>query len=335
MSPKPSMKLKPPRPLLLSALALVALLAVAVVVAFSSGFQTWVLRRLIASRPGLRAEVGEASVGLNRVELKNLRYEQGGAVLMVPAVMIDLPVVTAGWDRRIAVSRLVAHGWTLDLSAAEKNSGAPPVPANPAKSGPIPARAVQVFAGIFGQLTTPCDVAIDGVELVGEVILPESRGRVKVTLLGGGLGAAREGKFNLVATAALGGAGVRTVEMRGRLVAAMDTPRTFARLGAVLDAVARGDAFAGEIALHADATATRGATGETYALAVATAGREILGVTAEFPRDTEKFSGAWKLDVHDGDVAPFALGKPLPTFVAAGQGAMEIDAGAAAFRISG
>ena len=335
MSPKPSMKLKPPRPLLLGALALVALLAVAVVVAFSSGFQTWVLRRLIASRPGLRAEVGEASVGLNRVELKNLRYEQGGAVLMVPAVMIDLPVVTAGWDRRIAVSRLVAHGWTLDLSAAEKNSGAPPVPANTAKSGPIPARAVQAFAGIFGQLTTPCDVAIDGVELVGEVILPESRGRVKVTLLGGGLGAAREGNFNLVATAALGGAGVRTVEMRGRLVAAMDTPRTFARLGAVLDAVARGDAFAGEIALHADATATRGATGETYALAVATAGREILGVTAEFPRDTEKFSGAWKLDVHDGDVAPFALGKPLPTFVAAGQGAMEIDAGFSGFQISG
>ena len=98
------MKLKPPRPLLLGALALVALLAVAVVVAFSSGFQTWVLRRFIASRPGLRAEVGEVSVGLNRVELKNLRYEQGGAVLMVPAVMIDLPT-SARKPGRLAISR--------------------------------------------------------------------------------------------------------------------------------------------------------------------------------------------------------------------------------------
>ena len=56
----------------------------ALVVAFSSAFQTWVARRVIASRPGVQVTVGSVSAGMKRVELKNLRYVLPGAVLTIP-----------------------------------------------------------------------------------------------------------------------------------------------------------------------------------------------------------------------------------------------------------
>lgn len=42
------------------------------------------------------------------------------------------------------------------------------------------------FTGIFPHLALPGDITIDGVNLEAEVILPESRGRVKLTITGGG-----------------------------------------------------------------------------------------------------------------------------------------------------
>ena len=65
-----------------------------------------------------------------------------------------------------------------------------PLPPTPASA------AVEAFDGIFSRIKIPVDLSVDGVQLEGDVILPESRGRVKVTLAGGGLREGREGKFD-------------------------------------------------------------------------------------------------------------------------------------------
>ncbi len=328
------MKLRPLRLLLLATAALVVLLAVVTAVGLTPMFQTWAARRYIAAQPDLKAQVGEVSASWSRVDLKNLRYEQNGAVLTVPTVEIDVPVVAAGLDRQLAVARFVARGWTLDLGKTDAAIASGPAGGSEVSLRPI-TNAVKAFAGIFAQLATPCDLSIDGLELEGDVILPESRGRAKVTVRGGGLRAGQEGKFDLTVSVALRGTEVDTVEVRSRLVAAMDTPRTFSHLTAGLDAVARGGALTGEVKLHADAAASREARGEKYAVAVASTGREIFGLTAEFPRGAGKLSGSWKIDVRDGDVAPFALGKPLPAFSVNGTGVVEADAGFSGFSIGG
>jgi hypothetical protein len=193
--------------------ALVALVGVALAVVFSSTFQTWAARRAIASQPGLHASVGSVSAGMKRVELKDLRYVHAGAVLTLPQVEIDVPLIAAAWDDNVTVTRLVAKGWTLDLSQstnAPAGAETPPTPAPPelpanggrgpgaAVNGKTPASApataaAQTFAGVFTQLKLPVDLSVDGVHLEGDVILPDSRGRVEVTVVGGGRAAGGDG----------------------------------------------------------------------------------------------------------------------------------------------
>lgn len=323
--------MKPFRLLAIAVGAVVLLLIGAVALAFNSAFQTWVTRKAIASKPDVRASIGSVAAGMQRVTLKDLHFEQSGAVLTLPAIEIDLPLVSAGWNKKVLVTRLVAKGWTLDLTKVTeaKNQPKPTPPTSPVKS------AVQAFAGVFTQLQLPTDVALDGVELEGDVVLPENRGKTKVTLKGGGLRAGSEGKFDLTASATLNDRDVNAVEMRAQLGAVMDTPRTFTKIGLKANAAAKGEKFPNGVKLTADLSTTRAETGETYAIAVATADQEIVSVKADFPKSAERLAGTWKLDVRDADVAPFALGTPLPRFDVAGQGTFETDPIFTAFHATG
>jgi len=173
------------------------------------------------------------------------------------------------------------------------------------------------------------------VQLEGDVILPESRGRAKITVSGGGLGAGREGKFELTSHAALTDPKVTAIEVRGDLVATMDTPRSFTRIAARLDTTATGTQFPAGVKLLADVAASRAATGESYAAAVVADGHEILNLRAALPPNALKIDGTWKIDVRHADVAPFTLGVPLPGFGAVGEGKFDTDANFAAIHVMG
>src|SRR3954468_7670487 len=120
------------RLLLLVAGGLVVVFVAVVVLAFNTSFQTWAARKAIARQPALHVTVRQVSAGMKQVEMKDLQLEQNGAVLTLPAVEIDLPLFTAGFSKRIFVSRLVAKGWTLDLSKAAPTAGA-----GSSKTGPV------------------------------------------------------------------------------------------------------------------------------------------------------------------------------------------------------
>ncbi len=325
------------RLLFLAVAAALGFCVLALVVGFNASFQTWAARRVIAQQPGLKVGIGEVSAGRNRVALKELRYEQAGAVLTVPFVEMDLPVFAAAMNKRVSVSRLIAKGWTLDLS-----QGAP-VPVTAAATAttlgdgrggaqgstgslPVPQSAVQAFAGVFGQLQLPADFALDGLQLEGDVILPSGRGRVKVTLTGGGLGAGRTGKFDVLAQATLAEANVSVVEVRAGLTASMDTARTFSGLAVQFDAAARGAQFPRGVKLAGDVSALRAAAGESYRVAMVADGQPILDVTAEWPRGEKTLRGAWKINVRDLDLVPFTLGRLLPAFAVVGAGLFDTDA---------
>lgn len=326
------------RLLLLAAGALALVLVVAAAVVFSSSFQTWVVRNALAKSSEVRASVGRVDAGLKDVRLREVRYERGGAVLTIPTLEADLPVLSAAFADKILVGRLVAKGWTLDLSKATDGRGAnasggvlPPA----AVAAPEVKRVTGAFAGIFGHLKLPVDVALEGVQLEGEVILPASRGRVKLSLTGGGLRAGGEGKFTLVADAALTDPKVNAVQVRGTLIGAMDTPRTFTQLATNFEAAASGAQFPQGVKLTAGATAARSAMGESYSATILGEDRQLLVVKAEFPRDASRLDGTWKLDVRDVDVAPFALGHPLPAFTAVGDGKFDSNAAFSVVHVAG
>ncbi len=310
--------------LLCTGVALAVVLVAALVLVFNSGFQTWAVRRVLAGRPGLQVSIDSVSAGLGRVEVRNLHLVQDAVVLDLPLLQVDVPVLAAGMKRQVHVSRLVATGWKIQLGSPAAAGGS----ANPAVVAPaaIAVAAQQAFSGVFGQLQLPVDLALDGVQLEGEVVLPGTQGRAKISVTGGGLGAGQEGKFDVTGDATLTDPNVNQLALRGRIVAAMDTPRTFTRLDAKADASATGPKFPNGVKLSADLAAVRGASGENYTLTVASESKQLCAVQAAFAQSGGKLAGTWKIDLHDTDLAPFALGRPLPAFAADGAGTFEADA---------
>ncbi len=335
--------MKPVRLFIIVIAALAAVIALGAVLALNASFQTWAVRRVLAGRPALGVTLASVSAGPGRVEVKNLRVESHGAVLTIPTLEVELPLISAGLKNKIAITRLVAKGWTLDLTKAPKLAEAIPLSFDATKGRSSPARRggdrefsllssaraaepiAPIFQGIFAQLALPIDLAVDGADLAGEVILPAAHGHARLTLSGGGLGAGRDAQFEFSATAALTSTTVSTVDTRAMVTATMDTPRTFTRLGVKAEATASGPQFPRGLKLSADVSAVRAAAGETYALTLATADKQLVNVNASLPSGARKLAGVWKVDARDADVAPFLLGRAVPHFVANSEGQFDFD----------
>ncbi|MES2693481.1 MAG: hypothetical protein V4773_08410 [Verrucomicrobiota bacterium] len=337
------------------AVVIIALGMAAVLTVLSSPFQTWALRKALASQSDLRLTLDKVDADTRRVQAANVRYEREGAVLTLPQIDAELPVLQAAFSEKVRLSRLEAKGWTLDLSktvekpaaavaVAGGQADAPVAPAagdgaaGPEGATPTATPATEVakaFAGVFSKLRLPVDLSLDGVFLEGVVILPKSRGRVAVSIRGGGLAVGTEAKFDVVGEAALADSKVNAVKVNAVLSATMDTPRTFTLFSARLDAAASGTQFPSGVKLTAGLTAARATTGETYSASLVSEERQLVAIKADFPRDASRLDGTWKLDVRDLDVAPFALGHPLAAFTAVGEGKFDTDAAFAAVHATG
>ena len=342
--------MKAARVLLLIAGALTLLLLIALGIALNASFQTWAARRVLVSQPNLRADLGRLSAGFRHVEIRALRIESHGAVLTVPILEMEVPLISAGVRKRVSIEHLVSKGWKLDLSKATDIaaivdeaaawSGARTTAASPREdfslltsaraADPVAASAAppSVFRGIFAQLQLPVDFSLAALDLEGEVILPAVDGHepaaLKIVLHGGGLAAGGEGSFVLDANGANPAGGA--MALHGTLLARMDSPRSFAKLGVKANASASGGVLADGVKLDLDADAVRTPAGESYTLLIASAGKQLASVKAELASATARITGTWKMDLRDSDVAPFALGRPWPKFTAAGEGGFETGA---------
>jgi len=319
--------MKLPRVLLFGSLAVGALLFGVVILAFNSGVQTWAVRRAVAAQPDFKMEIGRVSVGLKRVELTQVRLWRPGLSLTLPSATIDLSLVQAV-KRKVFIKKLLAHGWTLDLTAPAVLAGGSPV-APRALAGFVavlsaapaePAQRTEAFSGIFERLRLPVELSIDQADLAGDVIFPTTAGqppaRAHVTLTGGQLGGGREGRFHLVADAVLTGA-VTSLSARSEIVVRMDTGTSIDRLAATTDATAVGVQFPAGARLKANLLAERGSSGaENYRLVVEGDGKTLVDLQAQLPAGAAQLGGRVALAVRDIDLAPFTLGRELPAFAA-------------------
>ena len=319
------------RRLLIAGVVLVVVVLLVGVLALNSGVQTWAARKALAGQPGPKGTLGEVAIGFQSVVLNNLELEQAGAVIMLPSLTAELSVVDACLNQKISLRRLVAKGWTLDLTAYKfPDTAVKPSPAVASVSASAEV-AVRVFQGVFAQAALPFDLTVDGVELEGDVRLPPApgmtAGRAHVVLKGGGLSSGREGTFVFDLAVELKGdeVPVNALKISGRFIAAMDTPRTFARLATQVEAAATGAQFPNGVKLAADLAAARASTGESYAISLSDGARLLAGLKAELPLGSRHLSGTWKLDLRDTDLSPFALGRSLPLFTLAGAGGLDVE----------
>jgi hypothetical protein len=316
------------RRLLISAGAVAGALLLAVGAAFIPQVQTWAARKAISSMAGQGASLKRMSVGLSRMSLEGLRVQMGGAVLVVPSAEAELGVVSAALGRGIHVRRLVAKGWTLDL-ANSRQPGAPGAARGAHRSGP--SRAARALAGMLAAFNVPADLSVDGVDLEGRVIIPDDDGRpmgnARIDIVGGGLAAGRDGRFLCGASASLNDATapVSAVAVRGTLFTSLDESGRFTRADLRVGAKASGRQFPSGIGLACEASAARKASGNSYSLSLSRGAERIASIDAVNPDGSRRLSGAWRLDLRDTDLAPFALGRSLPVFDAAGQGSYAVD----------
>jgi hypothetical protein len=308
--------------LLISIAVLAVLLAVVAGIAFSPSVQTWVAHRALAGR---NIEVGRVAIGLHRVELDNVQVNQPGMALSLPAAEIDLPLLSAA-GKKVSILKLVAKGWTLDLTAPGGKSKSVQTTAAPAVA------TAAAFQGIFQKLHLPVDLTVDSVELSGDVIFSadpkQPPAHAHVTITGGGLAAGQEGRFDFEIDTELAGSStaVRTLAVHGTISARLDTPRTFSHFELVTDGMASGPRFPQGAHIHFGADAIRAAGGEHYTVALDTEGKRLFSLEADYPANAPKLAGDWQLNMSDTDLAPFTLGHALPVFEATGDGKLEAEA---------
>ena len=339
--------------LLITLVAGLAALGIALAVALDSGVQTWAVRRAIENRGMRDGSIGSVAIGFNQTELKNIVLTDRGIVLTIPQLHAEFPPLAAALSRRLFVRQVTAKGWTLDLRAASRaavadwltgGSGAPVAgsrdfsllsTARAETTGPLPAP----FRGIFTRLTLPVDLAVAGAELEGDILLPAAPGVPPSTLhamiTGGGLGVGQDAQFVFRLSAAATGAVVSQVTAEGALSAAMDTPRTFTRLGVRFNATAFGPKLTQGVKLVADLSATRASVGESYSVVLSGETKPLVALLAEVPADGQRPGGTWRLDVADEDLSPFLLGRILPNFDLVGEGQFDADPRGVDLHLSG
>ncbi|MCS6242816.1 MAG: hypothetical protein H2172_03010 [Opitutus sp.] len=338
--------MKPLRILILALSFLVLLLGLIVALAFNPGAQTWAARRFAPASPALTVTFDSVDAGLQRTRVNNLKVVQPGLVFTLPSAEVDVNLLDAAREK-IAVKRLVAHGWILDLTtpgtakaplaiATPPTTNASNVPASTlaprAASAEQQARAA--FNGLFARLKLHFDLAIDGIDLEGDVILPE--GRIHVAITGGGLKAGHEGKWAIIATVV--GTDATPMTVQGELVARLMTPRSFDRIELALNVAATRSPSpqpSAGASLSVNLRAASESQRETYAAILTSGPRELLNVNLVMPTGSEPLTGSWKLDVTTADAAPFALGHALPDFAGSGHGDFSTDRTFTQMRTSG
>lgn len=339
---------------IVAAVVVIGLVAGAIV--FTSRFQTWAVRRVLADHPEFNVTVGRVHAGWQRITLQDVRWEPDGLVVVAPEIEADLSLFKAVFGDQYMLSRLRATGWTATLTTLPVDPVAFPNPTGPTETvdgsnltpgignglSSIPAAAalgagatLHAFAGVFGYVELPIAVAFDNVELDGVITLPDQRGRAEVVLQGGELKSGGVGTFEIRVRASLADPIVDSVDVRGTLRAGMDTPRTFDQLALTLDAVASGPGLPDEVTLMSDVAAARAATQETYSVTLTTRERTLLSLRADFPYEASRITGTWVVDVRDTDVAPFTLGHTLPSFIMEGEGRFDTDPSFSAVHVFG
>lgn len=301
----------PLRKVLLIAAVPAGLVVVAAGLACLPGVQTWAARRALASQPDLQAELGQLSVGLGGARVTDLVIEQPGLKLTLPSAEIDLPLIAAARGR-VDISRLVARGWTVELTDTA-GTVATQAPAEPAAK-PDP-------RALFDALRLPVALSLAQIDVQGRV--RQAAGEATITLTGGGLRPGEEGRFELDATFtpdASAGLPAGDIDLDATLTARLRDEQTLDQLG--LDLTAR----TGGNTLRAKIASRRAADGaDTHAVSVIVDDHALVSLDLALAAGSGQATGGWKLDVRDRDVAPFLPGQTLPAFTATGEGRFSSD----------
>lgn len=297
--------------------------------------QTMLASSYLAEQPGLDSSLGSFSAGLRRVEVADLRLRQDDRILIVPSLEAELPVVPALRRQELRVRRLVARGWTLDLTNRP--------PARTATLAPRAAvqQAVAAFRLLLQSQQLPCTFTLAAIDLDGEIVLPAAGDREPVRLhvtLSGDAGAQPTlGAFTFTVETRNedARATIEAAVVRGQGQLVWETPRqvrlTEFDASATIDCrhIGPDRRLTAQVAAHATPA------GPQATLTLARGSRSVARLQFEPEAPAAGSRGTWTLDLRDGDLAPFWPASTLPELSASGDGRFSTDPAGADLGLAG
>lgn len=333
-------------------------LAVLGLIALTPPFQSWCAQLALDHQPGFKGSVGSFWAVFGKAEIKDLSLESERGVFTAPLVEVSLPVLSALWHRQVAAKSLVAKGWTLDLrSAKDRAATAEPGPATAPAGGtgeagetktsvsgspstrssaavPVAEIAARGFQGFLNLWALPWDGAVDGLELEGDVLLsgPSAQEpiRVHLTAQGGGLSANHEGTLATTAEWVMLNAEKRPIAftVQGSLVLGLKSLRVLDHFTLTSAVAVKGGTLTEPLAFTAQLSAARGPNGEERdTLDLQREHRSVANLLAQFSRERQRWTGTWKIDWADRELALVGGPRLLPARALTGEGEMDVDVG--------
>lgn len=335
---------------------IVVLVALALVVAFNSSFQTWAVRKAVAGQPGMTLEVARVSAGLSSADITGLKFAQDGMVVSAKAVNAKF----SAWDfitsDKVNVDSVVLDGLEVDVrqtAAAAATAPTPPAGAAPAapagKTGPAPqlarppaaAEKKTPFAGLFEAAKLPMDVRVGSVSANGRAQLPQNQ-TVTFDLKAGGIESGQKGKLEWTVdfADATPNADLRAARVTGtagiRITA--DRKIDFVELDTI--AAPMGPKIPNErVQVTVKAEKPAGSGDETYDAAVslvrATGVEPLVKTNARFLAASREIAGSWEIAIRTEQLAKVLAGLGLPEVAAAGTGKFNLKPDTNAVAASG
>ncbi len=105
---------------------LAALVLLMVILAFTPSVQTWAVRRALTGQPGLTMMVGSVAAGLTSAEIRDVRVEQDGVIIVAQQVSATYSAMDYLSGSRITIENVAVKGLEIDArKPSAKQSTAP------------------------------------------------------------------------------------------------------------------------------------------------------------------------------------------------------------------
>lgn len=328
--------------------SLVALLLLAVVLAFTPGVQTWAVRRALSGMLEGQLAIDRVAVGLSSTEITGLKLVQPDFSARLARLSVRYSAMDLLRSRTVDLAELLIEGVELDLrqkagggatpsetpAAAPSGSGAP-IPEVQESDDPAPA-----FRGILEAARLPDGFRVARLRLDGIVRVAETQSG-SFELSGEGVAAASQAglAWTVELTDRSPEAAVRTVRAGGEATATLAADGRMERVAGNVVAAVDGDDLPAD-RFRLDFALSRSVAGnEDYELdvaRVAAAGEDpLFAARGTFEAGSSNLAGTWRATLAGPSVAAVLSGLKLPELSLDGEGTFGWNARAGTFAATG
>ncbi|HVS52573.1 MAG TPA: hypothetical protein VHD62_09470 [Opitutaceae bacterium] len=307
----------------------VALLLIAVALAFMPAVQTWAVRRAIAGQPGTTIEIGRIAAGWSSAEITGVRIARADATITAKSATARY----SAWDylahRRVNVDTADLHDVVIDLRPAAPSPSAtarPPAPISTARPPASATSPADSFRGLLAEAQLPVDLRVAHLAANGRALLAATQ-TVEFEINGSDIGTALRGTLDWKADFSdrKNDAPVTAAHAQGTAAVRISSERRIDLVDTTATVSARGQNLpSDELRLAAKAEHTAGTDAETYTLAIdlahAGATAHLVTLAAHFDAAAHEIAGNWKLSIARDQLAAFLAGVGLPDIAADGAG---------------